>query len=733
MTSDAFSRLSGELVGDALLASQSGVFEWRVTQSEITLSSGLATLLGFPPDGFDGQVDSFLNILDPLDRERIQQEIASLAPEQNEIDAEFRLSGHSTQPRWFSARGRVTRSDSGEVLSILGLAQELPVEVNTERRMRTQQDALLELLANDIIDTLPQDEALAHITKKASATLALDRASVWVYSGNGQQLINLGCYDHKDQSHALLPPLEISAYPHYFKALQENRAMAIPFAPTDHRTSELNEVYLAPLGITSMLEAPIRRSGKTIGVVCHEHRGPQRNWTLDEQHFAASVADLVTLVLETGERQALLEALNHQSQHDSLTGLPNRTWLYDQLDAQIAAAHGSPVALLLFDIDRFKDINDTLGHNVGDQILIELASRLRVSISPAIGGLARLSGDEFGVILRGLSNEQSLLEQGQRLLAILRQPIHADGLQMVVQASCGIALSPEHGQSASTLFRQADVALYQAKEEGGIRLYQPDKDHNTPRRLSLMHDLILALEQGKLDVVFQPKYDLGTRELVGVEALSRWQHPTYGPINPEEFIPLAELGGLIQPLTLHVIRCAATLWKNWQALGRDLSIAVNLSPRQFSEPEWEQAILSALQETGMPASALELEITENAFIHEPARVRASMEKLSSHGVKFSIDDFGTGYSSLAHLSELPLHSIKIDRTFIRRLHTDPKHQAIIKSTTLLGQGLGLTIIAEGIEDEATAILLHTLGCHQGQGFHLGRPQSAESLLQAHRV
>lgn len=736
MPTESFNSFSGELINDALFACQSGVFEWQVAQQKMIVSSGLATLLGFPAGEFDGSADSFLNRLESADRERIQQKIAHLDLDKTEIEFEFRVSG--SRPHWFNARGKIIRAADGQLASIIGLARELASETITARKMRIQQDALLRLLTRDKIDTLPAQEAFARITKRASRTLNLDRVSIWMYGNASQQLDNLILYDRKEQSHTTLPSLQVTDYPNYFCALQGSRALSIAYAPTDTRTHELNAGYLAPLGITSMLEAPIRRRGQTIGVVCHEHRGAQRNWTLDEQHFAASIADLVTLVLETGEQHTLLEELKYQSLHDSLTSLPNRAWLYDRLDTQLAAARGAPpdsaLALLVFDINRFKEINDTLGHNVGDQILIELASRLRLAVPSATGdlsstnSLARLSGDEFGVILHGLSDTQSLLEQAHNLLTVLHQPIQIDDMKMVVQASCGIARAPEHGQSASTLFRQADVALSRAKAEVGCRIYQPEKDHNTPRRLALMHDLIVALEQGQLDVVFQPKYALETRTLTGVEALSRWQHPRFGAVSPDEFIPLTELGGMIQPLTLHVIRRAAALWKNWHASGRKLSIAVNLSPRQFLEQNWEDTILATLQECGMPADALELEVTESAFIHEPARVRSSMEALSRHGIKFSLDDFGAGYSSLVHLSELPLHSLKIDRAFVRHIKDNPKHQAIIQSTAMLGRSLGLTVIAEGIEDESTANLLYTLGCHQGQGYHLAHPQAAEVLL-----
>lgn len=710
-----------------MLAARSGAIEWQINCHLVSLSATLTTLFGFPPDSFDGQAQSFLNILDALDRERIPKEIAALPPDATEIETEFCVNGSGRSPRWFRLRGRIERDASGVVSAILGMAQELSPQLVSERRMRSQQNTLLNLLAKAQIDTLPQAEALKHITRAAATTLDLDRASIWTYSEDGLQLHNLMCYDRQNNQHSTLPDLEIAAYPNYFKALLGSRAMAIDHAPTDARTSELNQNYLAPLGITSMLEAPIRRHGKNIGVVCHEHRGTPRNWSMDEQHFAGSIADLVTLALESSERRVLHDALQHQSTHDMLTGLHNRAWLHDTLDAYLAN-QTKKIALLVFDLDRFKDINDTLGHSFGDQILIDLAARFVKETDSGNSDIARLSGDEFAIVLRDYPHAEAVLEKARQLLALVGKPFNVNQMPLVVKACCGIALAPEHGKTASTLFQRADVALCQAKESSGYQVYQAENDHHTPRHLILMHDLAMALEQNQLQVVFQPKFKLETRTLAGVEALCRWQHDTYGAISPEEFIPLAELSGTIQTLTLRVLRHAAQLWKDCHTRGHDIRIAVNLSPRLLHESGWENSILQTLRETGLPGSAVELEITENAFIREPEKIRASMNMLTSHGVHFSLDDFGAGYSSLAHLSELPLHCLKIDRGLVRKILQNTKHRTIIQATALLGKNLNLSVIAEGIEDAATLDLLSQIGCEYGQGYHLSLPLLPDELL-----
>jgi diguanylate cyclase (GGDEF)-like protein len=703
----------------ALAATHAGAFEYRIPERTVTISANLEALLGFPPGGFDGRMDSLLEKLNPQDRERIVNQVRNAPPDQTQIEAEFRIIEPEGQARWFSGRGELKRDASGEVVAVIGMAQEVPSAAVAQRRMQSQQATLFELLTEERIDTLPVEEALQRITERAGQTLGVERVSVWRFSPDQQQLDCQTLYRKSNANHSQCDSLNAKDFPGYFNALAQNRSLAVSYAPTDFRTRELAEPYLKPLGITSMLEATIRRKGETIGVVCHEQVGPPRIWTLDEQRFASCVADLVTLMLESSERERLLAQIEHKATHDPLTGLPNRFWFRTRLEQRVKESD-APFALLLAGLDQFKEINDALGHEPGDEMQTELGKRLAALLPPG-SALARLGGDEFGLLLENSGDLGQLTALAEGIRQTLHQPVTCLGMRLAVTASLGASLYPRHGTDASTLMRCADVALYSAKSEIGFRVYDPARDRHTPRRLTLMHDLINAVENGDLWAVYQPKLDLTSKAVTGMEVLARWTHPLFGEILPEEFIPLAELSDLIQPLTLHMIELTCTQWRIWKNQGRDLHLAVNLSPRLLMTSGWMEALLYTLARVDMPADRLELEVTESAFIHEPELALATMHALSEKGIRFSLDDFGMGYSSLTHLSHMPIHTLKIDKSFIHKMCQDERLLAIVHSTVQLGDNLGIDVIAEGVESAQEFEQLRLLNCHQVQGFYLSPP------------
>ncbi|HYP68618.1 MAG TPA: EAL domain-containing protein [Thiobacillaceae bacterium] len=720
----AYSKENAFLVA-ALAATHAGAFECCVPERMVTISANLEALLGFPPGGFDGRMDSLLEILNPHDRERIINQVRNAPPDQTHIETEFRVIEAEGQGKWFSIHGELKRNASGEVVALLGMAQEVPSAAVTERRMRSQQATLFELLTEERIDTLPVEDALKRITERAAQTLGVERVSVWRFSPDQQQLNCQTMYRKGGTRQGQCDTLNAKDFPGYFDALSQSRCLAVSYAPTDYRTRELADAYLKPLGITSMLDATIRRKGETIGVVCHEQVGPPRIWTLDEQRFASCVTDLVTLMLESSERERLLAKVEHQATHDQLTSLPNRFWFRTRLEQRIRQSD-APFALILADLDQFKEINDTLGHEPGDEMLTELGHRLAALLPPG-GALARLGGDEFGVLLENSGNPGQLTELAEGIRQALHQPVTCQGMRLAVTASLGASLYPRHGTDASTLMRCADVALYSAKSDSGFRIYDPARDRHTPRRLTLMHDLITAVEKGDLWAVYQPKMDLAGKEVTGLEVLARWTHPLFGEILPEEFIPLAELSDLIQPLTLHMIELTCTQWRIWKNQGRDLHLAVNLSPRMLMTSGWMEALLDTLARVDMPPDRLELEVTEGAFIHEPELALATMQALSGKGIRFSLDDFGMGYSSLTHLSRMPIHTLKIDKSFIQKMCHDERLLAIVRSTVQLGDNLGIDVIAEGVESAQQFEQLRLLKCHQVQGFHLSHPLQTEDV------
>jgi diguanylate cyclase (GGDEF)-like protein len=419
----------------------------------------------------------------------------------------------------------------------------------------------------------------------------------------------------------------------------------------------------------------------------------------------------------------------HLALHDPLTGLPNRRRFHLLLRDALGGEPNTLAAVMLIDLDRFKEVNDTLGHDTGDALLQEVGSRLRERLG-ARGVVARLGGDEFGVLLPGLRTRQDAVEVGQEVIREMERPIHIGHRRLTTRASIGIAFTAEHGTDAQTLLQRADVAMYAAKERlAGVRVYQPEDDHNTPRRLALIGDLREAIELRELDVVYQPKVDPRSDLVVGVEALARWDHRAHGEVAPDEFIALAEESGLMRPLTLQVVEAALRRCSQWREAHENLHVAVNLSPSGLVDSALPDVVGRLLAETGVPPGALTLEITETSLMADPKRGLATLDRLHALGVKLSIDDFGTGYSSLRRLRELPIDEVKIDRSFVRRLAVDRSDRAVVRSAVQLGHALGLEVVAEGVEDGEAYAYLGQYDCDTVQGFFLSKPLAAPELTE----
>ncbi|MFI5494815.1 putative bifunctional diguanylate cyclase/phosphodiesterase [Actinoplanes sp. NPDC051859] len=417
----------------------------------------------------------------------------------------------------------------------------------------------------------------------------------------------------------------------------------------------------------------------------------------------------------------LVERLRHTSMHDALTGLPNRRLLLmDLRNAIEAGIIRGPVGVLLADIDRFKEINDALGHDVGDDLLRQIGQRLQAAFEGR-GTVARLGGDEFAVVVTGCTSTQEVLDAAEELRRIVAEPVPVGDMGLNAQASVGVSFAPEHGIEPDRLLQRADVAMYAAKHaHAGVRAYQAQDDLNTPRRLTLMAELRSAVENGALTVAYQPKVDPSDGRVLGAEALARWLRPD-GPVPPDEFIPLAERAGLIPALTRFILDTALAACAQWRHGGPDLSVAVNLSPQILTEPGLADDVSDALRRHGLPPSALTLEITENGVMEDPARSMRTLELLHALGVKLSIDDFGTGHSSLGRLAELPIHEMKIDKSFVRGLTTDQTRRAVTDAALQLGRTLGLIVVAEGVEDETELEYLSRHGCGVIQGYYISRP------------
>ncbi|MFI1288449.1 putative bifunctional diguanylate cyclase/phosphodiesterase [Streptomyces sp. NPDC020792] len=419
---------------------------------------------------------------------------------------------------------------------------------------------------------------------------------------------------------------------------------------------------------------------------------------------------------------------------DPLTGLPNRQWLLERIWTALDDAEriGARSALMLIDLDRFRSVNDTLGHLAGDRLLLQIADRLRQAL-PRGAEAARLGGDEFAVLLPVADSTTSATRIARALVTVLSSPLDLDGLTLVLEASAGVAVFPDHALDAEGMLRRADVAMYQAKRDRtGVEVYESKRDSNTPDRLGLLGDLRRALDAHEVQLHYQPKVRFDG-QVAGLEALVRWVHPERGKVPPDEFIAIAESSGLMPHLTEYVLETALAQVARWRAQGLYVPVAVNVSPRDVHIPGFAGSVAARLARHGVPAGALQLEITEHVLLEDPQRAADTLHALTGHGVKMSLDDFGTGYSSLVHLRRLPVSELKIDRSFVARLAVDTEDAEIVRCTVDLAHSLGLLVVAEGVEDDETWERLRDLGCDAVQGWLVAAampPEETTAWLRA---
>lgn len=425
----------------------------------------------------------------------------------------------------------------------------------------------------------------------------------------------------------------------------------------------------------------------------------------------------------TVRKRALID-LEFQARHDPLTGLPNRKWLAERLAKCIhqAQANGERLALLLMDLDRFKEINDGLGHHAGDDLLKRIGPRLAPILDAAHGQIARLGGDEFAIILCRAGSEESVQAVAMRLAGALRKPFHIGSLHLSVDVSIGISMFPAHGDDPTTLLRCADVAMYDAKRKRlRTQTYSTALDNHSPRRLALATALGEAIRLRAIRLHYQPIVSLRERRLEGVEALARWQNVEFGSIPPDEFIPIAEMGDQIRELTLHVLLEAAGQWAAWRDGGLSTVVSVNISNRVLMDKGFVGDVRRILRTYGLPGRNMHFEITESVMLADPARAIEAVCKLNALGICFSMDDFGIGFSSLSTLKQLPLAHLKIDRSFVTQMPRSPRDTSIVRSTIHLAHDLGLGVIAEGVESPESLALVTSMGCDQAQGFAIAPP------------
>ncbi len=478
--------------------------------------------------------------------------------------------------------------------------------------------------------------------------------------------------------------------------------------------------------------APITHDGEPSQVFLVRVRHRDGGWrhlevSSSDRRSDPDIGGLLLTARDVTERLELQSRLAHQATHDALTGLPNRAAVLARGEELLGdPATPCRLAVLLMDLDRFKEVNDTLGHSYGDRLLAQVGPRLRPLVRE-VDMVARLGGDEFAVLLPDVTVSEARAA-AERLHAALGTPFLVDGLSLDVDVSIGVAVCGEGAADVGTLLRQADIAMYAAKEsQDGVGVYDPLSDGNDRSRLVLLSELRRGLADGELVVHYQPKVALDSGRVVGVEALVRWQHPVRGLLAPVDFLGAVERTALIEPVTDAVLDLALAQVHAWSAEGFQVPVAVNLSARSLARPDLLGRVLQRLQAHDVPADLLRLEITESALLAEPTRAREVLRRLHAAGVRISIDDFGTGYSSMGHLKHLPVDELKIDRSYVAEMVASAEDAALVRSVVDLGHELGMTVVAEGVEDAATAGALTDLRCDVGQGYLFCRPGPAADV------
>ncbi len=598
-------------------------------------------------------------------------------------------------------------------------------------RLLYHRNRLMELAQLDKSD---MRGAFSRIAQVATSTLKVGRTSLWLMLPEGTGI----CCElvHWARPRREPPPraadvLTAEAHPAYFAAIQAKEIIVASDAMSHPATRSLAQDYLVPLGIASALDVPVWLDGRVVGMLCLEKIGARRFWKPEDVDFAQGVATMIALSIEASQRKQAEEKLVHLAHYDALTGLPNRNLLQDRLRQSLAVANRShsKVALMFLDLDRFKTINDSLGHLVGDRLLQEIGGRLTGAVR-AGDTVARLGGDEFVVVLQNVRSAGDAALVAQNLLDAVSPPVLIEGAELHVSASIGISLYPDDGTDVESLMRAADVAMYHVKDGGrnGYQFFAATMNAAATRRLTIETQLRQAIRRRELVLHYQPQIELATRRVRAVEALVRWHHPEHGLVLPGEFIGVAEESGLILQIGSWALAEACAQNRAWQAFGAPkVPVCVNLSARQFRDQELVHQVRRVLQETGLEPQYLELEITETTLMHHSESTLAILEELNRMGIELAVDDFGMGYSSLSYLKRFPVDKLKIDQSFVRDIPGDPDDAAIAAAIISLSANLKLKSVAEGVETEAQLEFFAGRGCDAVQGNFVCPPLPADEM------
>jgi diguanylate cyclase (GGDEF)-like protein/PAS domain S-box-containing protein len=638
-------------------------------------------ILGYSPEECLADPDHWIKILHPDDRERVLAEDSRTNEGGGAFSMEYRQITKDGRTVWIRDEATLVRDEGGQPLYWLGVQTDVTGRKEADERYRT------------LVEKIP---AVTYVEEVGDA-----QGSLYM----SPQVEDLLGYPQEEW---------LGGVGHWKRCLH----------PEDH------ERVLAENARSDETGEPFRSEYRMI------HRDGRTIWVHDEAVLVEGPAGRSRfwqgVITDITDRKVLEERLRHQALHDPLTGLPNRSLFADRLAHALDASRrrDRDVAVLFMDLDEFKTVNDSLGHEVGDLLLVEVAERLRGCLRPE-DTLARFGGDEFVVVLEDVGAADEAVRVAERIADGFRSPFWLDGRELYARVSIGIALGENRTKTSEDLLRDADTAMYRAKEEGeGFRVFDPPMHERVARRLDLENGLRRAVERGEFVLHYQPVFDFGDQGVWGTEALLRWNHPEKGLLSPSEFVAVAEATGLIVSVGGWALEEACRRTKEWQdAYPRTptLGLIVNLSAKQLCHPGCEETIRAALERSGLPPHSLSLDVTETAFIDVLESNRSALERIQALGVGISIDDFGMGYSSLSYLKRLPADALKIDRSFLRGFGEDAKDTALVRMVIEVGHTLGMRVIAEGVEGWAQAALLAETGCDMAQGYHFSGPLPPEQV------
>jgi len=711
-----------------------GNWEWNPATEKVTWSDEIYRILGEQPQSIEASFDSIIQRIPENEQDKIRTEIIHSINSSKPYEVEHQIVRNDGTMRYVRQVGDIHKDPEdeqpllmGTILDITQIKQNELIELERLAKIERYQDALLEWSQ---IDYENIDQAFKRATEISANTLDIERVSIWLYRDN---FSSIRCHNLYvlNSGHEQGSELFKKDFPNYFKALESGKMIVVNRAREDEKTKEFTEPYLIPNNIYSILDAPIRYAGEIIGVVCHEYTNCVHQWSSQEQEFASAIASNASLSLEIQKRREIEKELEHQAYHDALTKLPNRTLFIDRLDQAVKQAQRNQtmLAVLFLDLDNFKEINDSLGHDAGDKVLIKIAERLKADLRD-MDTISRLGGDEFTLIVSDFKDSQYINEVVSKLFNLLQKPMLINGQNLYVSSSIGISIYPDDGETSETLLKNADAAMYKAKDSGrnSFEFYTHDMTERAFERVVMEANLRRAIDQQEFVIYYQPQYDSRTQNIIGMEALIRWQHPEMGMISPAEFIPVAETTGLIIQLDRWVMQTATQQLSQWHQSGlKPGRLSLNMATKQLEQKDLLEFIKTTLQQSQCKPDWIAFEITESQIMKDPKKAISLLLEISALGIEIAVDDFGTGYSSLTYLKRLPVDKLKIDRAFIKDLPEDEEDVAIVRAIIALAKSLKLGVIAEGAENQQQVDFLLAEGCSEIQGFFFAKPMPVEKI------